>query len=43
MEVRLQEGMNRLLFKVHNVYGPSWLRARLADPQRQLELMRPQP
>jgi putative membrane-bound dehydrogenase-like protein len=39
--VELKEGTNRLLFKVHNIYGPSWLRARLSDPERRLELGQP--
>lgn len=37
IEVELKEGVNRLMFKVHNIYGPSWLWARLADPKRELE------
>ncbi|MER3415804.1 MAG: dehydrogenase [Gemmataceae bacterium] len=44
--VSLQAGTNRLLFKVHNIYGPSWLRARLGDPERNLtvrELVPPAP
>lgn len=43
VEVDLKEGVNRLLFKVHNIYGPSWLWARLADPKRELELGTDQP
>jgi len=39
IEVELKEGVNKLLFKVHNIYGPSWLWARLGDPQRQLEIL----
>jgi putative membrane-bound dehydrogenase-like protein len=35
--LELREGANRLLFKVHNVYGGSFLWARLSDPERQLE------
>jgi len=35
--VDLKQGANKLLFKVHNIYGPSWLRARIADPERALE------
>ncbi|HEV3078181.1 MAG TPA: PVC-type heme-binding CxxCH protein [Gemmataceae bacterium] len=38
--VDLKQGANKLLFKVHNIYGPSWLRARIADPQRAFELSR---
>ncbi len=41
VEVRLREGVNRLLFKVHNVYGPSWLRARLSDPGRIVKVPQP--
>jgi hypothetical protein len=37
--VELLEGVNRLLFKVHNIYGPSFLWARLSDPGRQLEIL----
>ena len=36
--VELKEGTNKLLFKVHNIYGPSWLWARLIDPERALEV-----
>jgi len=36
----LKQGANKLLFKVHNIYGPSWLRARIADPERALEFSR---
>jgi putative membrane-bound dehydrogenase-like protein len=39
--VELKEGTNRLLFKVDNFYGPSWLRARLIDPERVLEVEPP--
>ena len=39
--LELNEGINRLLFKVHNVYGPSWLRARIADPDRILQTVPP--
>jgi putative heme-binding domain-containing protein len=35
-EVELQEGVNRFVFKIHNIYGPSFLWARLADPERVL-------
>ena len=38
--VDLKQGANKLLFKVHNIYGPSWLRARIADPERALEFSR---
>jgi hypothetical protein len=34
----LKEGTNKLLFKVHNIYGPSWMWARLIDPERALEV-----
>jgi putative heme-binding domain-containing protein len=37
--VELKEGTNKLLFKVHNIYGPSWLWARLIDPERALQVM----
>jgi len=37
-ELELKEGVNRFLFKVHNIYGPSFLWARIADPERVLEL-----
>ncbi|HEV3443841.1 MAG TPA: PVC-type heme-binding CxxCH protein [Gemmataceae bacterium] len=37
----LKQGANKLLFKVHNIYGPSWLRARIADPERVLEFSCP--
>ena len=36
--VELKEGTNKLLFKLHNIYGPSWLWARLVDPERVLEV-----
>jgi putative membrane-bound dehydrogenase-like protein len=36
--VELKEGTNRLLFKLPNLYPPSWLRARLIDPTRELEV-----
>jgi putative heme-binding domain-containing protein len=36
--VELKEGTNRLMFKVHNIYGTSWLWARLIDPERALEV-----
>jgi putative membrane-bound dehydrogenase-like protein len=39
--VELREGVNRLLFKVHNIYGGSFLWARLSDPERQLEIVQP--
>jgi putative membrane-bound dehydrogenase-like protein len=37
VSIELKEGTNRLLFKLPNLYPPSWLRARLIDPERQLE------
>jgi hypothetical protein len=36
--VELKEGTNKLMFKVHNIYGASWLWARLIDPERALEV-----
>ena len=36
--MELKEGTNKLLFKLHNIYGPSWLWARLIDPERALEV-----
>jgi hypothetical protein len=36
--VELKEGTNKLLFKVHNIYGASWLWARMIDPERVLEV-----
>ena len=39
VEVELKEGVNKLMFKVHNIYGPSWLWARLSDPRRELEVL----
>ena len=36
----LKQGTNKLLFKVHNIYGPSWLRARLSDSERVLDVAR---
>jgi putative membrane-bound dehydrogenase-like protein len=36
--VELKEGTNKLLFKLHNIYGPSWMWARLIDPERALEV-----
>ncbi len=39
--LELKEGVNRLMFKVHNIYGPSWLRARISDPERVLEVVEP--
>jgi putative membrane-bound dehydrogenase-like protein len=41
VEVDLKQGTNWLLFKVHDVYPPSWLWARLGDPERILELRQP--
>jgi putative heme-binding domain-containing protein len=38
VSVELREGKNRLMFKVHNIYGPSWMWARLIDPERVLEV-----
>jgi putative membrane-bound dehydrogenase-like protein len=38
--VELKEGTNKLMFKVHNIYGTSWLWARLIDPERGLEIKR---
>jgi putative heme-binding domain-containing protein len=38
LAVELKEGTNQLLIKVHNIYGPSWLRPRIADPERVVEL-----
>ncbi len=35
-DVELKEGKNTLLFKIHNIYGPSWLWARIGDPERLL-------
>jgi|GEM_PF-3814459 len=29
-----------MLVKVHNIYGPSWRRARIADPERVLDCSR---
>ena len=37
--VELKEGTNRVLIKVHNIYGPSFVWARLADPDRMLEVV----
>ncbi len=34
--VELKQGKNTLLVKVHNIYGPSWLWARVGDPERNL-------
>jgi hypothetical protein len=39
--VELKEGTNRLLVKVHNIYGASWVWARLSDPERILEAVPP--
>lgn len=39
--VELAEGTNRFMFKVHNIYGDSWLWARLIDPQRRLQIASP--
>jgi putative heme-binding domain-containing protein len=36
--VELKEGTNKLLFKLHNIYGPSWMWARVIDPDRSLEV-----
>ncbi len=36
--IELQEGSNRLLFKVHNIYGASFVWARLSDPERVVEV-----
>jgi putative membrane-bound dehydrogenase-like protein len=41
LAVDLKEGVNRFLFKINNFYGPSWLKARLVDPERRLELVQP--
>lgn len=41
LEIELKEGKNWLLFKVHNVYGPSWLWARVSDPEKVLEVKVP--
>jgi putative membrane-bound dehydrogenase-like protein len=38
VNVELKEGTNRLMFKVHNIYGPSWMWARLIDPEWVLEV-----
>ena len=40
LTLELKQGANKLLFKVHNIYGPSWLRARLSDPERALDIAR---
>jgi putative membrane-bound dehydrogenase-like protein len=40
VSVDLKQGTNKLLFKVHNIYGPSWLRARINDSERILEVAR---
>ncbi|HMP02623.1 MAG TPA: hypothetical protein PKC45_09005, partial [Gemmatales bacterium] len=39
--VQLKAGPNRFLFKVHNIYGDSWLWARLVDPERVLSIVPP--
>jgi putative membrane-bound dehydrogenase-like protein len=36
--IELKEGTNRLLIKLHNIYGPSWMWARVIDPERALEV-----
>jgi putative membrane-bound dehydrogenase-like protein len=36
--MELKEGTNKILFKLHNIYGPSWQWARLIDPERVLEV-----
>jgi putative membrane-bound dehydrogenase-like protein len=41
LNVDVKEGTNRFLFKVNNIYGPSWLKARLVDPERLLDLGQP--
>lgn len=41
VKLDLSEGTNRLLFKVHNIYGDSWLWARLVDPERRLRVVDP--
>jgi putative membrane-bound dehydrogenase-like protein len=41
IDVELKEGTNRLMFKVHNIYGPSWMWARLIDPERALVVKAP--
>jgi putative membrane-bound dehydrogenase-like protein len=38
IDVELKEGTNRLIFKVHNIYGPSWMWTRLIDPERVLQV-----
>jgi putative membrane-bound dehydrogenase-like protein len=43
LPVELKAGVNRLLVKVHNIYGRSWLRLRLADPERVLGTIGPKP
>jgi putative membrane-bound dehydrogenase-like protein len=40
LTLELKKGTNKLFFKVHNIYGPSWLRARISDPERALEVKR---
>jgi hypothetical protein len=36
--VELRPGTNRLLIKVHNIYGPSYVWVRVNDPERVLEV-----
>jgi len=36
--VELKVGVNKVLIKVHNIYGASWVWARLSDPERVLEV-----
>jgi putative heme-binding domain-containing protein len=36
--VELKAGTNKLLFKLHNIYGPSWMWVRVIDPDRSLEV-----
>jgi putative membrane-bound dehydrogenase-like protein len=42
VEVQLKQGKNWLLFKVHDVYPPSWMWARFSDPERVLEVRPPE-
>jgi hypothetical protein len=39
--IELKEGTNRLMIKVHNVYGASLVWARIGDPERVLEVREP--
>jgi putative heme-binding domain-containing protein len=39
--VELKGGVNKILIKVHNIYGASWVWARLGDPERVLETKEP--